>query len=517
MMKGLPFSRPSSKFSPPLPFSHPHILSPATFILSLPILVRRPSSVVSAMPTPAPVSLRSTPEERTAVSLTVYNGRFALVREVRPFTLTPGRATVAFEGVPELIEPTSLNLVVPDTPDAFTVREQNYQYDLVGTQTVLDRAVGQRVRLTRHLDGGQIETVDGTLISQPGQGRIVQLDDGRVLVEPEGTIELAALPPGLVSRPTLLWALDVAREGRYDAEASYLTGGLSWKADYVAVLRADDHTLDLTGWVTLDNQSGATFEDATLQLMAGEVRRVQPPMQAQAPASRAKFAEGAIMQPAPFAEETFFEYHLYTLDGTTTLNNRETKQMTLLQAAGATVRRRLVFDGAGAYYPWWASRPRRPGAGGATDEQAAAVVVELTNSEENNMGMPLPAGVVRVYQADSRGNLQFVGEDRIGHTPREEEVRLYIGDAFDVVGTRRVTGQRRISDRETEQTVEVEIRNRKESGVADVAVVERLGGFWRMVTESHEHTSLDAQTIEYPLTVAAGETVTVRYTVRTRY
>ena len=471
---------------------------------------------LAATPVLAQGSFLSTPEQRSAVSLTVYNGGFALVREVRPLDTVPGRFTVRFEGVPALIDPTSLNLVSLTDPDGFTIREQNYQYDLVGTQTVLDRAVGQRVRLTRPVGGGQTETLDGVLISQPGQGRIVRLDDGRVLIDPEGTIELAALPPGLVSRPTLVWTLDVVEGGRHAAEASYLTNGISWKADYVAVLRADDRTLDLTGWVTLDNQSGATFQEANLQLMAGDVRRVQDQMNMAAGRAMAYDMVASAAPPA-FAEESFFEYHLYTLDGTTTLNNRETKQMTLLQAAGATVRRRLVFDGQGTYYPWWASRPRRPGAGGATDEQAAAIVVELENTEANNMGMPLPAGTVRVYQADSRGNLQFVGEDRIGHTPREEEVRLYIGDAFDVVGTRRVVGQRQISNRETEQTVEVEIRNRKETGTADVSVVERLGGFWRITDESHPHTNLDVQTIEYPLMVPAGETVTVRYTVRTRY
>ncbi len=190
--------------------------------------------------------------------------------------------------------------------------------------------------------------------------------------------------------------------------------------------------------------------------------------------------------------------------------------MTLLQAADVAVRRRLVFDGSGTYFPWWASRPRRPGAGGATDEQAAAVVVELANTEQNHMGMPLPAGTVRVYQGDARGALQFIGEDRIGHTPRGEELRLYVGDAFDVVGTRRVAAQRRISERESEQTVEVEIRNRKESA-AEVSVIERVGGYWRITAESHEHASLDAQTNEYRVTVPAGETATVRYTVRTRY
>jgi len=462
----------------------------------------------------AQTAVVSTPESRQTVSLTVYNGGFAVVREVRPLSLPAGRAVVRYEGVPAQIDPTSLALKSLTDADGFVIREQNYQYDLVGTQTVLDRAVGQPVRLRRPIGDGRWEVLDGTLISQPGQGRIVRLTDGRVLVDPTGEIELADVPAGLVSRPTLVWTLDVARGGEHRTEASYLTNGISWKADYVAVLREGDDSLDLTGWVTLDNQSGATFEEAALQLMAGDVRRVSD-------APVAVYANGMAMErmaaaPPPFQEEAFFEYHLYTLDGTTTLQNRETKQMTLLQAADVGVRRRLVFDGAGTYFPWWAGRRGNPGAGAATTDVAAAVVVELANTQRNHMGMPLPAGKVRVYQADSRGNLQFLGEDRIGHTPRDERVRLYIGDAFDVVGTRRVVEERRISNRETEQTIEVEIRNRKETP-AEVAVVERPGGYWRVTQQSHPFTELDARTIEFALQLAAGETATVRYTVRTRY
>ncbi len=468
-----------------------------------------------AAPALAQPAVVSDPESRQSVSLTVYNGGFAVVREVRPLRLPAGRTIVRYEGVPAQIDPTSLNLVSLTDPDGFTIREQNYQYYLVGTQTVLDRAVGQRVRLRRNLGDGRWETLDGTLISQPGQGRIIRLDDGRVLVDPSGEIELADVPAGLVSRPTLVWALDVARAGEHRTEASYLTNGVSWKADYVAVLREGDATVDMTGWVTLDNQSGATFHEAALQLMAGEVRRVHD-VQEELLIGRvaARYGDGQAAAPA-FQEEAFFEYHLYTLDGTTTLQNRETKQMTLMQAAGVGVRRRLVFDGAGTYFPWWHQR-RRPGTGGATDDQSAAIVMEFQNTEANHMGMPLPAGKVRVYQADSRGNLQFLGEDRIGHTPRDERVRLYIGDAFDVVGTRRVVDERRISDRETEQTIEVEIRNRKETS-AEVAVIERPGGYWRVTQQSHQFTELDARTIEFTLDMAGGETQTVRYTVRTRY
>ncbi len=452
----------------------------------------------------------STPESRTSVGMTVYNQGFAVVREVRPISLDRGRNLLRFEGVPQRIDATSLSIRSRTHPGSISVREQNYQYDLVGTQALLDKAVGERVRLVRRM-GEWVETVEGILISQPGQGRIIQLDDGRILVDPQGEIELLSLPGGLVSRPSLLWHLDADRAGTHDVEASYTTDGMMWRANYVAVLNADDTKLDVTGWVTLDNQSGATFEDASLQLMAGEVRRNQPQRMMNQDYMAMEEVQVTSARAPAFQEEAFFEYHLYTLDGTTTIANRETKQLELLSATDAGVTRRLIVD-AGGRYGW---SQRRPGGGRGTNEISAAVVVEFENSEANNMGMPLPAGTVRLYKADRDGQLQFLGEDNIGHTPRNEELRLYVGDAFDVVAERRIVDNDRISDRVYEQTVEVEVRNRKETST-QVTVVEPVYGDWTMRTESHPHEKIDAYTIAFPLTIPAGETMTVRYTVRTR-
>ena len=466
--------------------------------------------VLAAVPAAAQTPLVSEPESREAVSLTVYNGGFAVVREVRPLVLREGVQAVRFEGVPAQIDPTSLSLASLSAPGSLSVLEQNYQYNLIGTNSVLDAAVGQRVRIVRDV-GDRVVAETGVLISQPGQGRIIRLDDGRVLVNPEGTIELLTLPEGLLSRPSLLWRLAAERGGPQRVEARYLTDGLSWKADYVAVVDEAETAVDLTGWVTLTNQSGATYPEAGLQLIAGDVRRVRPE-RPELYMEDGFQARAAMAAPPPPQQEAFFEYHLYTFPTPTTIQDRETKQLELLSAADVGTTRRLVVDASGSYFPFY--RRGRPGAGGATNEVSAAVVLEIENAEANNMGMPLPAGTVRVYKADRRGSLQFLGEDRIEHTPRDETVRLYIGDAFDVVATRREVSSRRINDTTREVTVEVEVRNRKETA-AEVDVVERVFyGDWRITESTHTPERLDSRTAQFTLSLEAGETETVRYTAR---
>ncbi len=467
-------------------------------------------TLLIAVPALAQPTIVSEPESQEGVSLTIYNQNFAVVREVRPLNLQRGMNLVRIEGVAAQIDPTSISIQSLDHPGSLSVREQNYQYDLIGTNSVLDKAVGQRIRLIRHTDRGtEIET--GILLSQPSQGRIVQLDDGRVLVNPGGTIELMSMPEGLLSRPSLLWQLNAGTGGLHRTEVSYMTNGITWSADYVAVINEDETEVNITGWVTLNNQSGATYRNASLQLLAGDVRRVQD-QQRGVYAEVFGLARNAAAPPA-FQEESFFEYHLYTLDGTTTLRQRETKQMELLGASGVGVERRLIFDGSGTYFPFY--RARRPGAGGATEELSAAIVLEMENSESNGMGMPLPKGKVRVYKKDRRGNLQFLGEDLIDHTPRNETIRLYIGDAFDVVGTRRQTDNRVLSSCVSEQSYEIQVRNRKETAV-DVDVVERVWGDWTITQRSHQYNDLDSRTIEFPVHLDPDETEEVTYTIRFR-
>lgn len=468
----------------------------------------------------------STSAESRNVSLTVYNQGFAIVRERREVALAAGMNRVRYQDVAQLIEPATVSIQSASVPGGVSVREQNYQYDLIGTAAILEKSVGRTVRLRRVLPDGRVEVVEGTLLSAPAQGMVIRTSDGRLLLNPAGEVEVAEMPGGLISRPSLFWLLQSARAGAQTLDVSYLTQGIGWSADYVAVIDSAEASVDLTGWVTLNNRSGTTYPEAQLQLLAGSVRRVSPQVQGR----QAIELQGMSMErpaaPPQFAEEAFFEYHLYTLDGRTTLANNETKQMTLLTAADAGVTRQLVFDSR-RHWGWYA----QPGAGFRTEDVRGAIMLQLRNSASNRMGMPLPAGVVRLYKADARGNLQFLGEDHIQHTPRDEMVRLYVGDAFDVVATRRTVTERHLRlDREGREipdegnlcrgcrhawefTQEIVVRNRKDSA-ADVLLTEHLGTQWRLMSQSHPHRRTDASTLEFELRVPARAEVTVTYTAR---
>lgn len=468
----------------------------------------------------------STAKDTKGVSLTVYNQNFAVVRENRPISLKAGVNFVRYEDVAAQIDPTSISFKSLTAPNAVAVREQNYQYDLLNPISILNKSVGKTVRFKQVHPDGKVEILEGTLLNPPTavvgqtdaggggtvyQGLVVRLKDGRLVLNPTGQLELNELPEGLVSRPSLLWKLEVDRAGTHNTQVSYIANAITWKADYVAVVNKEESMVDITGWVTIDNRSGATYADAQLQLMAGDVRRVQEaPGFGGVPMDAMAVKRAAAPQ---FEEQAFFEYHLYTLQGTTTVRDNETKQMTLLSAADVKVTRKLVLD---AGRRWWIQGIRAPGMGADTENVKLNIVVEMRNSKENNMGMPLPKGKVRLYKADERGNLQFLGEDLIDHTPKDELVRLYIGDAFDVVGERKRTEYQQISDRVIEETYEITVRNHKETDV-DVWIVEHFWGEWQIVKSSHQYNKLDARTAEFPVKAERNGAVKVTYTVRIRW
>jgi hypothetical protein len=319
-------------------------------------------------------------------------------------------------------------------------------------------------------------------------------------------IRFPELPDSLFSRPTLIWTLDNGGAGRHRVEASYLAGKLSWNADYVLTVARDDKLADVDGWVTLTNQSGTSFRNAKLQLVAGDLNRVRQVLgRMVADEMRAEAARPA----APMAQEAFSDYHLYTLGRKTTINNSETKQVSMLAGTGVPVAKRYVVEGQAFYY----HNSRHPG---SPLKDAVQVFYQFRNEERGGLGMPMPAGTVRVYQADSQGGLQFVGEDRIGHTPKDETLNLKIGTAFDVMCERNQIDWQKIAGATYEVEYEITVRNHKATPVR-VEVNEPIGGTWRMLRSSHEWTKSAAWAAKFDVPVAADSAATLKYRVRVTY
>jgi hypothetical protein len=398
--------------------------------------------------------------------------------------------------------------------------EQNYQYDLINPVAILNKSVGQRIRFIRTL-GGAKDVLEGVLLSAPTavvnngnqsestyNGMVIRTDDGRIVLDPTGEIEVKSVPSGLISKPTLVWDLEAAKESSQRIELSYITQGMSWNADYVLTLGQSDRS-DVQGWVTLNNQSGTTYENATLKLLAGEVNQAPRPEN-----NLAMFKEmrGAVADAAaPMKEESLFEYHLYTLQRPATVRNKETKQLSLLEGHDVPFTKKIIFDAVMGYDGYYPSE----GQVGVGDLHPQ-VRVEFTNDEKSGLGMPLPKGRFRIYQRDKSGSVQLLGEDNINHTPRNEHVSLVVGKSFDLVGSRKRTNFTRINDRMVSESFEIEVRNRKQ--VSDtVHIYERHFGDWRVTAKSQDFVKLDANTADFVVTLKPDETRKVTYTVETRW
>ncbi len=461
----------------------------------------------------------SAANESQGVSLTIYNQNFGLVRDVRQVELTEGRNLLQFQDVAAQIDPTTVSFSSLTAPNAVTVREQNYQYDLINPETILSKSIGKNAKFRRLTASGQIEELSGVLLNAPQvsvadtagnvsertQGLVLKTASG-VVLNPAGDIELAEIPAGLVSKPSLVWKLDVSKGGRHKTEISYQTGGLNWRCDYVTVLNADDTKMDLTSWVTLDNKSGATYKDAALKLLAGDVHRIVPRPHLMSAMRMACAPGGAEPQ---FTEKAFAEYHLYTLAGKTNVNNNETKQMTLFAADNVPTRKLFIFEPEASNYVWgdWLP-PNR-------DSNKVAVKLELENKQANHLGLPMPKGKVRVYKHDDDGSLQFIGEDMIDHTPRDEKLRIYIGDAFDLVGEHKQVNMQRVSDRVQRFSYEISLRNHKDNDVT-ITAVEHSWGQWKILNSSQTYTKKDSKTFEFAVTVPARGEGKVTYDIEVR-
>jgi len=443
---------------------------------------------------------------KPGVSLTVYNQNFAVVKEVRTLNLPEKVSEIKFRDVAKLIDPTSVHFKSLTDPQGTTVLEQNYEFDLVSADKLLDKYIDKPLVVVTK----EGRRYDGTLLSFDAKQLVIQGRGNLYMIQrPDNVqnIEFGALPEGLLTRPTLVWQVETARPGDHLTQVTYQTTGMSWRADYSAVIFADDTKMDLSGWVTLTNQCGAGFKDAKLKLMAGDVRRIQPPrarMVELAAANRARGGAGA-----GFVEKTFFEYHLYTLGRPTTVNDNQVKQVELLTAADVPVTKRYVFEPGGRYWH------RRYGQG---NTYKVNVFIEFKNSKESKLGMPLPKGKIRTYKRDADdGDLEFVGEDQIDHTPKDEELKLYVGDAFDIVGEKTVT-DRKQEKRWRQETIRIDLRNHKDEA-ATILVREHLtrGGQWTVTAKSRDFKKIDATTIEFTLPVPANGKAQVTYTVDYRW
>jgi len=411
------------------------------------------------------------------VSVTIYQNNFGLVRDVREMELKAGVQEIRFTDVASQIDPTSVHFKSLTAPDQVAILEQNYEYDLVSAEKILQKYIDQVVQL--YTKEGKI--FEGKLLSAGGNVALEKKDGGiqSIAMANVQNVDFPKLPAGLITRPTLVWYLSNEKEGRHSMETSYVTEGIGWHAEYVALVNHTDTQLDLSAWVSVNNQSGADYEHAKLKLIAGDVHRITPPsprymdyeVQAMAKAAPAR----------QFEEKAFFEYHLYTLQRAATIKNNQIKQLALFPTATTPVKKIFEYDG-------------------SKNEKKVNVKLEFENTEKNGLGIPVPAGKVRVYKSDEDQSQVFIGEDQIDHTPKDEKIRLYVGDAFDVVGERKQMGYKQLSDRAREETWEIKLRNHKKEDI-EVLVTEHLWGDWEIRETSHPYNKKDASTIEMVIPV----------------
>lgn len=444
--------------------------------------------------------LKSTADDQNAMEITVYNSNIGLVKDTRTVPLHAGTGELRFMDVAAHIMPVTVHVSSTGTPQALRILEQNYEYDLMNGRKLLDKYVGKQIKIVdwnRYQDRKDI--VEATLLSN-NEDEIYRID-GEIYIGHPGIKVLPEIPENLIAKPTLTWLFESRSATPQQIEVSYLTGNIDWKADYVMVLDKDDISSELAGWVTIDNKSGATYRDAKLKLIAGEVNRVKAP-QADMAVRRELLAAKAAPQ---FEEQPFFEYHIYDLLRRTTIKNNQTKQISLLETAPVGVTKTYSVYGTKGYFT-------RPYAG-KNHTQPVEVHISFMNAGGNNLGIPLPAGVIRLYKKDATGSQQFIGEDSIVHTPKDETVTLKVGEAFDIVAERTQTEFRQITSRLFESEWEIVLKNHKAEDIT-VSIIEPIYGNWEITGNSHPYRKVDAFTVRFDIPVAKDGEVTVSYRAR---
>lgn len=451
----------------------------------------------------------TTLKDQQEVAVTIYNENLALVKDTRKVKLVGGEGRLAWRDVSARIRPETALLRNLTHAKGFYLIEQNFDFDLLTPNKLLEKYIGQTVTVIRTHPTTGVDTREEATVLATSEGTVLKFAD-RIETGIPGRLAFKSVPENLRDRPTLVINLNAAQNADDTLELSYLTGGLAWKADYVAELSKNDDKLDLNAWVTLTNTSGASYLNAKLQLVAGDVNRVRDEMVG-------ALQEGRVQKAMPMAtpamsEESLFEYHLYTLDRPTTIAENQTKQVALLSASSVPTTKEFMLRGADYYY--------RSSIGDIGQKMKVGVFVEFDN-KGGNLGIPLPKGVVRVYKKDNAGNAQFVGEDRIDHTPKNEKVRLKLGDAFDVTADKKQTSFEKIAGSGRynyifDAAFEIVLKNAKDEAVT-VKVMEPIPGDWQMLAESHSHVKEASNTAVWKVSVPANGKTKLVYKVRVRY
>lgn len=446
---------------------------------------------------------------RDGVSLTVYNSGSALVQDRRTFTFETGESVINFTDVASGIDATSVSFKSLTDPSGTIVLEQNYVYDLVDSSALLQKYIDEVIQVTMTdgtLYSGQLLSSSGDIILrlEGGEVVIVRLADAR-------DIRFPTLPEGLITRPTLRWLVSSAQGSEQQVELKYLTYGMNWTADYTFLLARDNSALDVNGWVTLTNNSGAGYRDAQLKLVAGDVNRLPQPMAT--PTMMFDAMAAAPQEERRVEQREIFEYQLYEITRPVTIGSNEIKQIEFVTAAGVPATTFYVYDGSMPFYGYSYPMADQYGDTGIT---TVGTYLEFTTGEEDGLGADLPAGRVRVYQQDVDGSALLIGENSIDHTPMGEDIQLYLGNAFDLVGERKQTEFRRISDKVVQESFEIRLRNRKDDTPVTIRVPERLYRWsnWEILNASADYTRRDSATIEFRVEVPAGGETVLTYTVQ---
>jgi hypothetical protein len=455
-------------------------------------------------------------------ALTIYNQNFAVVRDTVPLDLKSGVNEVRFSGATAQLEPDSVILRDSAGKRALQILEQNYRNDPISQELLLSFNEGKTI------DFVNLRMKDNTTVREIIPGKIIR--SGYVpgggaeqpVIEVNGKLQFTLpgqpLFPGLgddtVLKPTLNWLLRADKPGKFDAEVSYVTSGFSWESDYNLVAPEKGDTVDLIGWITMNNQSGKSFENAKIKLMAGDVNKIQPRQVRNEMRLYATKAMAAPEMDATVTEKSFDEFHLYTLARATTLRDRETKQVEFVRAESVKAPSVYVYDGAEAGYRFYGGRNNDPGYGTQSNKKVW-VMREFVNAETNRLGVALPKGKLRFYRRGDDGQLEFTGENEIDHTPRNETIRVRTGNSFDLVGERKPTDFKTDrSDKWMTETFEIKLRNRKKEAV-EIRVVEHLYRWsnWNITAKSTDFKKTDAQTIEFRVPVQPDEEKVITYTV----